>query len=131
MFTDVNTGHVGLDRTELATVLVVGLGVEGIQLTGATAHPQHDAMAAPIGIIGDAIGKRGHPTTGRNRTDASRSRFDECSTFHDSLLVVHRKFGAVEQYPQHVAQRFTFLSLRRLAAQKVCIQLPFFIGWLA
>ena len=71
---DLHAGDVGGDFLELAAVGVAGLEVKGVHLRGAAAHPQQDAGALALRVLGGVLGQHFEPAGHREADDAGRGQ---------------------------------------------------------
>src|SRR5262249_14411701 len=62
---EANAGRGGLDLLERPAVLVAGLEVEGVHLTGAAAHPQENARPLPAWVRRRSRGEGAEPARER------------------------------------------------------------------
>ena len=97
---DLDAGHGGVDRLGLAAVVVLGLGVEGLELARAARHPEQDAghlpLAQVVGVdghqVGEAQARSAPPPPGRSPsgTRGGRARPGRSSRPSRRFLVDHR-----------------------------------------
>ena len=79
MFADLDPGDGGVDRLELAAILVAGLQIERIELTRSARHPQQNDRTTPVGTLFQVVRQQRKPAGGRCAEEPQAGVFEPIS----------------------------------------------------